>query len=45
MQRPMFLIKSYIKVGEKMIMPHNVYPQTNEQIRENAKRLYMQAVN
>lgn len=44
MKHPNLLVQNYIKIGNKMILPHNVYPQTYEQIREMAKQLYLNAV-
>lgn len=34
------IIRSYIKIGNEMILPNNVSPQTNNEIRESAKRQY-----
>lgn len=34
------IISSYIKIGNQTILPNNVSPQTNDEIRESAKKQY-----
>lgn len=40
---PNILTKSYIKVGEKLIQPHNSSAQTSDDIRKMAEILYFEA--
>lgn len=41
MGNPHILIKSYIKFGDEMILPHNVSPQTYDDIRKSAIQQYL----
>lgn len=41
MSYPKMLIDSYIKYGDRFILPHNVSHQTDDEIREMAKKLFL----
>ncbi len=45
MNHDYILPNCYIKVGEKYILPHNVSYQTDDKIRENARREYLNIIN
>lgn len=45
MKNPNLIVENYIKIGENLILPHNSYPQSDENIRENAKKLYFQTIS
>lgn len=45
MDKDKMLVKSYIKYDGKLIMPHNVSDQSNEEILKSAERQFKEGMN